>query len=86
MLLFPGVEETVAPIIEGEIELQGRTYPILKAQPLPHTFRWDDKYKKAESRLFCLNDVGHGACLFLTIMLSTNFPLCSYRCRLGQEL
>jgi hypothetical protein len=38
MLLMPGVEDFVAPIIEGEIELQGITYSSMMARPLPHTF------------------------------------------------
>jgi hypothetical protein len=53
-------EDSVSPIFGGEIELQGKTYPILRPQPLPHTFKWDDEYMVAELRLFCLNDVGHG--------------------------
>lgn len=60
MLLVPGVEDDVPSIIEGEIEIQGTTYPIMKAQPLQHTFQWDDKYLEAEMHLFCLNDVGSG--------------------------
>jgi hypothetical protein len=64
VLLIPGIEDPVTPIVEGEIELQGTTYPILRPQPLPHTFRWDDEYLLAKSRLFCLNDVGHGEHLY----------------------
>ena len=60
MLLDPGVDDSVSPIFDGEIELRGQTYPILRPQPLIHTFKWDDKYIDAELRLFYLNDVGHG--------------------------
>jgi serine/threonine-protein kinase SRPK3 len=58
IVIFPGVEDTVTPIIEGEIEMDGTTYPIMKIQPLPHTFKWDDKDSEVASRMFCLNDVG----------------------------
>jgi hypothetical protein len=69
MLLLPGIEDDNKPIIKDEIRLQGKTYPILAAQPLLHTFRWDDLRKDAELRIFCLNDMGHGESLQSTIML-----------------
>jgi serine/threonine-protein kinase SRPK3 len=59
MLLLPDVEDDNEPIIEGEIRLQGKTYPILAAQPLLHAAQWDDEYSDAERRIFCLNDMGH---------------------------
>jgi hypothetical protein len=37
MLLMPGVEDFVASIVEGEIELQGNTYSSMVARPLPRT-------------------------------------------------
>jgi hypothetical protein len=67
MLFTSGIEDVIAPTIEGEIELHGVTYPLMKAQPLPHRFHWDDKRLVAETRTFCLNDVGNGKSL--TIML-----------------
>jgi hypothetical protein len=69
MLLLPDVEDDNEPIIEGEIRLQGKTYPILAAQPLLHAAQWDDEYSDAERRIFCLNDMGHGETLRSTIML-----------------
>lgn len=68
MVIFPGIEDTVPPIIEGEIELDGTAYPLMKAQPLPHTFKWDDEHSETASRMFCLNDVGTSENLHLTIM------------------
>lgn len=64
-----GKEDHVSPIIEGKIELQGVTYPIMKVQPLAHAFQWNDEYLAAELRMFCLNDVGNGKSLHLTIKL-----------------
>jgi serine/threonine-protein kinase SRPK3 len=56
IVIFPGVEDTVAPMIEGEIELEeDTTYPIMEIQPLPH--KWDDEHWEVASRMFCLNDV-----------------------------
>lgn len=60
---MPGVKDPVIPIVEGEIELRGKMYPILCPQSLPHTFRWDDEYLDVELCLFCLNDVEHGESL-----------------------
>jgi len=37
MLLMPGIEDFVASIVEGEIELQGITYSSMMARPLPCT-------------------------------------------------
>jgi serine/threonine protein kinase len=70
MLLTPGVEDIVTPAIEGEIELQGATYPLLKAQPLPHTFEWDDKPLDAECHMFCLNDMGNGERLVIMLVIA----------------
>lgn len=38
MPLMPSFEDFVAPIIEGDIELQGITYSSMMARPLPHAF------------------------------------------------
>jgi hypothetical protein len=42
------------PIIEGEIELQGITYPLM-AYSLPHSY---GKHLEAKQRILCLDDVG----------------------------
>lgn len=69
ILLTSGVEDFVTPITEGEIELQGVTYPLMKAQPLPHTSQWDDGYMKAEMRMFCLNDMGNGESMTIILII-----------------
>jgi serine/threonine-protein kinase SRPK3 len=71
IVIVPGVEDTVAPIIEGEIELDGLMYPVMKIQPLPHTIKWDDKHPEAASHMFCLNDVATSKNLHSTITLVT---------------
>lgn len=35
---------SVLPIFDDEIDLRGKTFPILRPQPLSHIFKWDDKY------------------------------------------
>jgi serine/threonine-protein kinase SRPK3 len=29
-------------VIDGEFELKGARYPIMRSQPIPHPFKWDD--------------------------------------------
>jgi hypothetical protein len=54
------------PTIEGEIELQGITYPLIMAYSLPYTY---SKHLEAKSRIFGLDDVGNGESPHFTIML-----------------
>lgn len=48
------------PIVEGNITLSGSSYPLVRSQPIPHGFRWDDDGNAVERAQFCLNDLSHG--------------------------
>src|ERR1700747_1236724 len=43
MILMPGAEDLVVPIIEDEIELQGVIHHLTKVQPLLHTSFFDSE-------------------------------------------
>ena len=45
----------------GEVELDGATYPVLRLQPQPHGFTWDNMARAVEWYSFVLNDFRHGA-------------------------
>jgi hypothetical protein len=67
---MPGVEDFVAPIIEREIELQSISYPLMKIQPLPSTFKWNDKYLEAGSRIFCIDDGVNGESAMIMLVIA----------------
>ena len=47
-------------VIEGDFELKGARYPIMRSQPIPSTFHWDDPGITVELYSFCLIDFGSG--------------------------
>ncbi|KAF8910920.1 kinase-like protein [Gymnopilus junonius] len=66
-ILFMGVpndkyvEEQLAaeaPVIEGEVEVEGVTYPLLRAQPIPHTCQWDMSPYISEVIDYVVTDLG----------------------------
>ncbi|KAI0029591.1 kinase-like protein [Vararia minispora EC-137] len=48
--------ETVA--VEGEVEIKGETYPVLRSQPIRHDFAWDASPFISEIMQFVLVDLG----------------------------
>jgi serine/threonine-protein kinase SRPK3 len=53
------------PSIDGEVELNGTSYPVMLPQPLPHDFVWNDGPLFVERYDFVLDDIGHGACVIV---------------------
>ena len=51
---------------EGEVDLPNSDasvkYPLVKAQPIPHGYKWDASAFEAEKMIVYLTDLGHGAC------------------------
>ncbi|KAG1852680.1 kinase-like protein [Suillus subluteus] len=43
-------------IVDGEFELNGVHYPIMRSQPIPHPFRWNDRGITVELYSVCLTD------------------------------
>jgi serine/threonine-protein kinase SRPK3 len=50
--------------IDGEFEFEGQLLPIVRSQPIPHGFRWDQSPSVTELLNVTLIDFGHGE-LFL---------------------
>ncbi|KAJ4472223.1 kinase-like domain-containing protein [Lentinula aciculospora] len=47
------------PVIEDEISLNGKKYPIMRPQPLPHQHKWDDSPFLVELYAVYLTDFSH---------------------------
>jgi len=58
-------------VIDGEFEIHGVRYPIVRSQPIPHPFKWNDPGTVVEQYTVCLTDFGHGID-FLFTMPSTS--------------
>ncbi|KAJ8582922.1 kinase-like protein [Rhizopogon salebrosus TDB-379] len=43
-------------VTDGEFELKGARYPIMRSQPIPHPFKWDDPGIMVELYSVCLTD------------------------------
>lgn len=54
--------------IDGEFELNGVRYPIVRSQPVPHDFRWDDPPSLVELYTVRLIDLGHGNTILFLIV------------------
>jgi serine/threonine-protein kinase SRPK3 len=48
------------PAVEGGIESAGKRYPIIRTQPVPNHFKWDDPGKIVELYFVQLVDFGNG--------------------------
>jgi hypothetical protein len=48
------------PIVDGEFELNGVKYPIMRSQPIPHPFLSNDPGIVVETYPICLTDFGSG--------------------------
>jgi hypothetical protein len=46
--------------VDGEFELEGRHYPVIRSQPIPHPFRWNDPGIVVERYSVCLTDFSNG--------------------------
>jgi serine/threonine-protein kinase SRPK3 len=46
--------------IEGEVEIKGEKYPVLRSQPIRHNFTWDASPFIAEIMQFVIIDFGQG--------------------------
>ncbi|OJA14155.1 hypothetical protein AZE42_09594 [Rhizopogon vesiculosus] len=44
--------------MDGEFELNGARYPIMRSQPIPHPFKWNDPGITVELYSVCLTDFG----------------------------
>jgi hypothetical protein len=60
---------TEPPMIDGEVELNGTSYPVMLPQPLFHDFVWNDTALTVELYDFVLNDVGSGAFVILKVFI-----------------
>jgi serine/threonine-protein kinase SRPK3 len=58
---FDGGSKALPPIVVGEFELNGERYPIMKSQPIQHSFRSNDPPWEVDRYRVHLCDVGHGA-------------------------
>jgi serine/threonine-protein kinase SRPK3 len=61
-------------IVDNEFELKGTHYPIMRSQPVPHPFRWNDSGIITETYSVCLTDFsngGHYYCVFLTTIMGS---------------
>lgn len=49
-------------IVDAEFEFDSEKvlYPIMRSQPIPHPFRWDDPDTIVETYTICLTDFGSG--------------------------
>ena len=55
--------------IDGEFELNGVRYPLVRSQPIPHPFKWDDPGIVVEQYAVRLTDLGHGMYFIIIIKL-----------------
>jgi hypothetical protein len=55
------------PVIDGEVELNGTSYPVMLPQPLLHDFTWNDTALFVELYDFVLNDIGHCTLFILSV-------------------
>jgi len=46
--------------IDGEFELKGACYQIMRSQPIPNFFRWNDHRITVESYTLCLAGLSSG--------------------------
>ncbi|KAG7088683.1 hypothetical protein E1B28_012654 [Marasmius oreades] len=51
--------ETHPPETLGDFELEGKRYPIVKEQPIPHQYTWETSAFEAEKFIVYLIDFGH---------------------------
>jgi hypothetical protein len=51
-------------VTDGEFELKGARYPIMRSQPIPHPFKWDDPGIMVELYSVCVTDFGSGKHFF----------------------
>jgi len=64
--LFPSDDEmqqyleTNPAEVEGQTQLEGESYPIIKSQPIPNGYAWDTSAFEAEKMIIYLTDLGHG--------------------------
>lgn len=50
-----------SPLVsDGEFELHGVRYPMIRSQPVPHPFNWNDPPTRVELYSVQLIDLGHG--------------------------
>jgi len=63
---FPDTEqvehilETTSVSQDGDVEINGKKYPVLLPQPLTHQYKWDDAQLTIEFYGFILSDLGSG--------------------------
>ena len=46
--------------VEGQTQLEGEDYPIIKSQPIPNSYAWDTSAFEAETMIIYLAGLGHG--------------------------
>lgn len=59
----PGIDALLLdepPAVDGEFELYGKRYPIMRSQPLRHKFPWDASRHLTELLSVYLTDFSHG--------------------------
>jgi hypothetical protein len=54
-------------MMDGEVELNGASYPVMLPQPLAHNFAWNDTALSVELYDFVLNDLGQGTFVILQV-------------------
>ncbi|OJA09422.1 hypothetical protein AZE42_03067 [Rhizopogon vesiculosus] len=54
------LDESPQVMDHGEFELNGAHYPIMRSQPIPHPFKWNDPGITVELYSVCLTDFGSG--------------------------
>lgn len=47
-------------VVDGEFELHGVRYPIIRSQPVPHSYSWNDPPTVVKQYSVQLTDLGHG--------------------------
>lgn len=48
------------PIVQGEVQIDGKPHPVFRSQPIPHKFTWDASPFDAEIMQFTIADLGQG--------------------------
>ncbi|CDO70010.1 hypothetical protein BN946_scf184354.g12 [Trametes cinnabarina] len=51
--------QATPPEFEGEVDLDGQKYPIVKPQPIPHVYKWNTSAFEAETMIIYLVDLGN---------------------------
>ena len=64
--------DSIPLVVDGEFELYGTRFPIIRSQPIPHPFKWNDPPIRVELYYVRLDDFGHGIHSMFTLQSILN--------------